>query len=276
MCPLDRGRRRSERRLDASHHVVVRHGAGGRYHHLVGRVVALQVAADFRRCEAADALARAEDGPAEDLVGVGRALEMVEDDVVRRVLGRADSCRMTCCSRASSSSSKRESRRMSVRMSIASGTSFLHDARVVGGGSTLVDAFQLAADVLDLLGDLPGAAPARALEGHVLEEMCDAVLALGLVTRPGLDPDAERRAFQRRHGFGGDRQPVGKTRDLDAHAAAPRRTARLRSRMYAWSASRSLGRTSNRSPFVIRSAWLGGRGGSVPQAALTDAGNLAG
>ena len=42
----------------------------------------------------------------------------------------------------------------------------------------------MAADRLDLLGDVAGAAPLGALEGHVFEEMRDAVLVVRLVRLP--------------------------------------------------------------------------------------------
>ena len=66
---------------------------------------------------------------------------------------------------------------------------------------------------------------------QTLEEMGYPVFALRLVACSGLDPDAEGCALQRGHCLGGDRQPVGKAGHLNAHAAAPGRTARLRSRI---------------------------------------------
>ena len=41
---------------------------------------------------------------------------------------------------------------------------------------------EVAADVLDRLGDVAGASPARALERHVLDEMREPVLAGALVS----------------------------------------------------------------------------------------------
>ena len=76
-------------------------------------------------------------------------------------------------------------------------------------------------DRLDLLGNLARGAPRRALERHVLEQMRDAVLVRPLVAAAGTDPDAERGGLQMRHRVGHDDETRGKTRDFDAHAAAP-------------------------------------------------------
>jgi hypothetical protein len=57
----------------------------------------------------------------------------------------------------------------------------------------------LAADVLDVLGDAAGGAARRALEGHVLDEVGQAVLVGLLVARARADPDAQRRGGDLRH-----------------------------------------------------------------------------
>ncbi len=57
----------------------------------------------------------------------------------------------------------------------------------------------------------------RALEGHVLQEVRDAVLVLALVAGAGLDPDAEGNGFDMGKGFGGDCQAVRQTAYLNTH-----------------------------------------------------------
>src|SRR5690606_30929687 len=64
----------------------------------------------------------------------------------------------------------------------------------------------LAADVLDLRSDVPGGTLPGPLEGHVFEEVGYAVLLVPFVSRPRLDPDAERNGFDGRNGFGRNRQ----------------------------------------------------------------------
>jgi hypothetical protein len=62
-------------------------------------------------------------------------------------------------------------------MSIASGTSSAEHAGVERGGLDAGRGVDLAADILDLRGDLK-ALRRRALEGHVFEQMGDAVLVV--------------------------------------------------------------------------------------------------
>ena len=47
---------------------------------------------------------------------------------------------------------------------------------------------EVTTDILDGLGNLEGRAAGGALEGHVLEQVRDTVLALALAARSGLDP----------------------------------------------------------------------------------------
>ena len=95
--------------------------------------------------------------------------------------------------------------------------------RVLGAGRGV----EIAADRLDLLGDLPRGAPPRALERHVLEEMRDAVLVAPFVAAAGIDPDAERGGLEMRHRVGHDIDAGFQGRHRDAHAAAPSCAARL-------------------------------------------------
>jgi hypothetical protein len=67
----------------------------------------------------------------------------------------------------------------------------LEHAGVVGGGLDAGGGVDLAADRLDLLGDLASTARVGALERHVLEQMRDAVLVVALSS-------ASRRRSRRR------------------------------------------------------------------------------
>ena len=110
-----------------------------------------------------------------------------------------------------------------------------------GGG------IEIAPDRFDLLRDLARGAARRALEGHVLEQVRDAVLVGPLVAAAGADPDAQRGGLQVRHGVGDHDKARWQTRDLNAHAAAPVLTARLRERMSFSTAAASAGTVVTRS-----------------------------
>ncbi len=79
---------------------------------------------------------------------------------------------------------------------------------------------QVAANVLDRLGDLAGASAARALERHMLDEMREPLLARELVARSRADEYADRRRLHMGRRLGDDGEPRGKARNLNAHAAA--------------------------------------------------------
>jgi hypothetical protein len=51
----------------------------------------------------------------------------------------------------------------------------------------------------------------------MLEEVGYAVLLVTFVSRPGLDPYAERDSFDGRNGFARNRQAVRKTANFDTH-----------------------------------------------------------
>ena len=101
------------------------------------------------------------------------------------------------------------------------------DARIIGRHLDAGAGVEVAAHRLDLLGDLARGAARRALEGHVLEEMRDAVL-VGVRSGCRNDPDAERSGLQMRHRVGDhDQDPGRRVSHRYAHAAAPSCAARL-------------------------------------------------
>src|SRR5207247_8879401 len=96
-------------------------------------------------------------------------------------------------------------------------------------------------------------APRGALEGHVLQQVRNAVLFLALVAAAATDPHPERRGLQMRHGIGDHDQAGGKARQLHTHAAAPW-AARLAPRMKCSTAFWSAGSTCSRSGGPAQSA----------------------
>ena len=103
----------------------------------------------------------------------------------------------------------------------------LEHARVIGRGLGAGRRVEIAADRLDLLGDLARGAPPRALERHVFEEMRDAVLVAPFVAAAGIDPHAERGRLEMRHRVGHHADAGFQGRHRNAHAAAPSCAARL-------------------------------------------------
>ncbi len=92
----------------------------------------------------------------------------------------------------------------------------LQHLHVVGGVLARGVGVEVAADRLDLAAMCGGVAALGALEGHMLEEVGDAVLGLRLVAGAGGDIGAERDGLHRGHAFGDDRQAVGQAGDLDS------------------------------------------------------------
>jgi hypothetical protein len=90
--------------------------------------------------------------------------------------------------------------------------------RIVGGRFDAGGGVDLAADILDVGGDLEGAAPAGALERHVLEKVRHPVLVVAFVSGSGFHPDAESNGFDAWQGLGCDCQAVRQTAYLNTHA----------------------------------------------------------
>ncbi len=212
-------------------------------HHVIGGIVPPHVAGQRRAREAPDHLLGAEHRPAHRLRGERRLLEMVEDDVVRRVVRLADLLQDHPA--LALQLLGLEGR---VGQDVADDVGgerrvLLQHLDVVGGLLARGVGVDMPAHRLDLLGDLGGAAPLGALEGHVFEEMRDAVLLRQLVARAGGDVGAERDGLHPVHPLGHHGQAGGEAGDADrvtcgvGHAAFLWAVARTRASI----AARSLG-----------------------------------
>ena len=141
--------------------------------------------------EHAHAVPRAENRASHRLVGESRLLHQVEHDVLRRIHRRGDLLEDHVAlarqlgavkARADDDVAQNIEREREV---------LAQHARVIGGRVDPGRGVELAADRLDLLGDVASAPPRGALEGHMLQEMRDAMLALRFASAAGPDPDAE-------------------------------------------------------------------------------------
>ena len=192
-----------------------------------------------------------EDRAAHRLVGIGRFLEQVEDQVVGRVLDLADLLEHDMAlllelvlldGRMLQDVGDDVGRQRHVRG---------QHAGIVGGVLARGVGVEGTADLLDLLGDAARRAPARALEGHVLEQVRHPVDLGRLVARADIDPDAEGRGLDVRHGLADDAHPVvqrGQAESGIGHLAGPKLA-----RMWRTMASRSAGSSTMRSGRVMRS-----------------------
>jgi hypothetical protein len=191
--------------------------SGSRKHHASGTIARRQKLSELRAGEAGDALARTQYRPAERLAGKRRIEHQIIDDVVRAVAGGSDLLEdhlalalqlVGRVARVLEDVGQNIERNADI---------LLERARVVGGGIEARGRVELATHLLDLLGDILRRTSGRSLEGHVLEQMRDAVLAVVLVAGTRGHPYAERNRAQMRHMLRNDSQTIAETRDFDGH-----------------------------------------------------------
>ena len=189
--------------------------ARGGHHHIGRRVVALHVAGQHATRHTLDAVLAAQHGTPERLRRERRLLEIVEDDVIRRVVGLADLLQ-------DHAALALQLLRLEggVRQDVADdvGTQrgvLLQQLDVVRRLLTRGVGVDVAAHRLDLLGDLRRGAAFGALERHMLQEVRDAVLVRGLVAGAGGDVGAEGDGLHPVHAFGDDGQAGWQAGELD-------------------------------------------------------------
>ena len=188
-----------ERGRDPGDEIVVGHLSGGGDHHAASAVVAGHVAQKALARQLGDDLGAAQHRAAERLARIGDLLEVVENDVVRGVVGLAD---LLQHDRAFAGQLVRVEHRVlqNVGDDIESERHVVgQHLGVVGGVLAARVGVQVAADRLDLLGDVERRAPLGALEGHVLEQVGDAVDLCRFVAGADVDPGADRHRLHVRH-----------------------------------------------------------------------------
>ena len=89
---------------------------------------------------------------------------------------------------------------------------------VIGGHFLRGEGVDLGAEAFDFDGDIERGSPFGAFEGHVFEEMGDAVLPGAFVTRAGADDDHHRGRFEIGQSGGNNRQSARQRRLFDQHA----------------------------------------------------------
>ena len=193
-------------------------GAGGGKHHVRRLIVGGEIGLEMRRFESLDAVHRAEDRPPGRLVGKRGCLHQVEHHVLRRVLRRGDLLEdhVALAGKLGAVEARGED---DVAQDVESEAEILaQHARVIRGRVDAGRGVELAANRLDLLGDVLGAAPRGALEGHVLEEMGDAMLGQALAAAAGANPDAKRHRLDVGPGMAHHGEAIRQSGQFDTHA----------------------------------------------------------
>ncbi len=217
---------------------------GGRQDHPVRRIGPVHVICDRPARHAADHVRAAEHRAAERLLRIGDGLEIVEDEVVGRVVGLTDLLQHDGALAAQLflvEGGVQKNVRDQIEREI---DILLQHLRVVDRAFAPGVGVEVAADRLDLLRDVGGAAGRRPLEGHMLQQMRDPVHLRRLVPRSGSDPHADRSSLHGRHVMGDDADPVIQRGEPAVHAAPRRPTCW---RMKPLTADRSFGKTVMRS-----------------------------
>ena len=88
------------------------------------------------------------------------------------------------------------------------GQVLVKDLAVIAGIFFAGEGVAGAAQLVDLPGDVQGAQPGRAFEGHVLQEMGEAVFLLGLIPGAGIEPHSHRHRMEVGVFFGDDPEAV--------------------------------------------------------------------
>ena len=213
--------------LHLGEHGLVLHRSGRGHHDVGSAVISAEIVAQFAVIEGANRLRRTKDRAAERLVGKGHDLQMLENQIVGRIGDGADFLHDdVLLAQKFLAVEGRLGKNVGEYVECERHVGLEH-ARVIGGVLGSGRGIEIAADRLDLLGDLACAAPPRALERHMFEEMRNAVLVAAFVAAAGSDPDAERSGLEMRHRVGHHRDAGFQGRQLNAHAAAPSCAARL-------------------------------------------------
>ena len=189
--------------------------AGGGDHHAVRAIVARHVGGQRLARHRAHALLGTEHGAAHGLRRVGGVLEMVEDDVVGRVVRLADLLQ-DHAALALDLLGDEGGMGEDVADDVGGEAEvFLQHLAVIGGAFARRVGVEVAADILDLARDGGRVALRGALERHVFEEVGDAVLRCRLVARAGADIGAEGDGLDARHGLAHHGEAVGQGGQAD-------------------------------------------------------------
>ena len=157
----------------------------------------------------------AEDGAPHRLAGERGFLEVIENDVVRRIVGLADLLQDHAAFALELAGLEGGMAQNVADDVTAERRVLLQELHVEGGLLARGVGVDMAADRLDFLGDHGGGAACGALEGHVLEEVGGAVFLGQFVAGAAGDIRPERYGLHPVHAFGDDGEARRQSGDAD-------------------------------------------------------------
>ena len=162
-----------------------------------------------RLIEGADAGGRAEDRPAERMIGPETLREDLVDEIIGRVLDHLDLFEDDFLF-ALDVLFREQRIADQIREDVDGQRQVLVEhLEVIAGVFLRREGVDLAADRIHLLRDFFGTPAGRALEEHVLDEVRDAGMLGRLVARAARQPDADRDRAHVWHPLGGETDTVG-------------------------------------------------------------------
>ena len=212
---LSLGRRGREVFGDLGDEGVVVEVAGGGEDHVARGEAAGVVVEDGGLVEAGDGLDGAEDGAAEGVALPEVLGEELVDEVVGVVLVHLDLFEDDALLAGDVLGGEGGVEDEVGEEVECGGDVLVEDLDVEADGLFAGEGVEVAADGVDLAGELLGGAGGGALEDHVLDEVGDAVEGGGLVAGAGVDPDAHGDGADVGHGLGEDEQAVGQAGAAD-------------------------------------------------------------
>ena len=176
--------------LAQRHQLLVVDAAAGDNHAITSMIVFVAVADAVRAHEAADHLTGADNLPSQVMRRIGGPGIKLEDVVVGRVLAAGNLLDDHLALRVDGLLGEYRGRHHVAKDLHNPWQLVIHKTGVVAGVLLGREGVLLGADALEILGDAKGVALVGALEHHMLQEMRDALLGIGLVARANLEPDA--------------------------------------------------------------------------------------
>lgn len=186
------------------------HRPGRRHHHIAGGVLGPGIGQQIRALEALDIGARADDGPARRMARpVAGAVQQQEGHTARVILELAELL-LDHTPLALQFISGEAAVQHDIGQPLHKGRQIARQALDMKGGVVLVGVgIDLGAQRLGVEIDALAVALGRALEGHVLHHMADAVQPRALVQAAGANENAQAQRLAPGHGDGDGAQAIG-------------------------------------------------------------------